>query len=607
MIGIRQKILLGFSGLLVIIAVIGLLTLDQIDHLGNAIDIILKENYRSVIASQKMKEALEKIDNDILNAFAGKQQPDTEDIGQNEQKFRDALKLELGNITLPGEGEKATRVAQLFDSYVKILHQVSDSSIPVQTRWSSYNSTLLPLLSEIKALAQQILDMNQANMNDANNAARRMSNSAHNSILAAILACALISVLFSFQSRRWILQPIRKLIASANEIKNGHFELVIEKESNDEIGLLSEAFNDMAQTLRQVKKNDDETLQRTRLATQEVMNLLPTPIAIIDTEGIVTVSTLSADKFFGLRPDKKVSTLDYPWLSDMISRSISEGRTVEAEEKRYIQCFINNQEYFYQPVVAPVPPFQKTGKIIGTLLLFKDITQAHEQKELKRSVVSTVSHQLRTPLTSLRMSIHLLLEEKIGSLNEKQNELLVAAREDSERLTGILDDLLDLNRIESGKDRLNILALQPATIIKKGIEPFLLDARDKGVSIVTDLADSLPDVHADMASMQHIFANLMTNAIRFTPPGGTITVRAFPENSAVRFSVEDTGAGIAPEHLQHIFEQFYQVPGQQSKSGAGLGLAIVKEMIEAQGGTAGAASTPGKGSEFYIELSSRKT
>jgi two-component system, NtrC family, sensor histidine kinase KinB len=174
MIGIRQKILSGFSSPLVIIDVIGMLTLDQMDHPGSAIDIILKENYRSVIASQKMKEALEKIYNDIFYAFAGKQPPDTEDIGHNEQKFRDALKLEPGNISLPGEGEKAIRAAKRFDSYVKILIQVSDTPIPLQTRWISYNSSLLPQLSEIKALAQQILDMNQANMNDANNAAKQV-------------------------------------------------------------------------------------------------------------------------------------------------------------------------------------------------------------------------------------------------------------------------------------------------------------------------------------------------------------------------------------------------------------------------------------------------
>lgn len=602
MIGIRQKILLGFSGMLAIVAVMGFLTVNQIDHLGTAIDVILRENYRSVVASQEMKEAIEKIDLSLLSSLAGQQKPDLEKVRQNETRFRNALAIELGNITLQGEDEKAKKIALLFNSYATILHEVTDKSIPLQARRASYFTKLRPLFNEITSLASEVLEMNQANMNDANNAARHMAASAHNRILGAILASACISLLFGYQSRLWILKPIRKLIASANEIKSGNLDLVIEKGSNDEIGILSGAFNEMALTLRQMKKNDTEALQRTRLATQEVMNLLPTPIAIIDPEGIVTVATQSAEKLFGLLPDHPVPDISASLLTDIINRSITEGKTVEAEERRYIQKFIGNHEYFFQPVAAPVPPFRETEKLNGTVLLFKDVTQAHEQKELKRSVVSTVSHQLRTPLTSLRMSIHLLLEEKIGVLNEKQGDLLLTARESSDRLTEILDDLLDLNRIEAGKACMDLQPLQPETIINRCIDPFLLEARDKGVSFIIDIARDLPDVCADIATMQHIFSNLLSNAIRFTSPGGTITVRSQQENSNVRFSVEDTGQGIAPDHLQHIFEQFYQVPGQSQKAGTGLGLAIVKQMVEAHGGSIHAASTPGKGSVFNFTL-----
>jgi two-component system, NtrC family, sensor histidine kinase KinB len=602
MIGIRQKILLGFSGMLAIVAVMGFLTVNQIDHLGTAIDVILRENYRSVIASQEMKEAIEKIDISLLSSFAGQQEPDLEKIRQNEKRFRKALAIELGNITLPGEDKKAKEIALLFESYATTLQEVTERSIPLQARRASYFTKLLPLFNEIKSLAAEVLEMNQTNMNDANNAARHMAASAHNRILGAILASALISLIFGYQSRLWILKPIRKLIASANEIKSGNLDLVIEKGSNDEIGILSGAFNEMALTLRQMKKNDTEALQRTRLATQEVMNLLPAPIAIIDPEGVVTVATQSAENLFGLLPDHPVPDINASLLTDIINRSITEGKTVEAEERRYIQKFIGNHEYFFQPVAAPVPPFQETEKLNGTVLLFKDVTQVHEQKELKRSVVSTVSHQLRTPLTSLRMSIHLLLEEKIGVLNEKQGELLLTARESSDRLTEILDDLLDLNRIEAGKAGIDMQPLQPETIINKCVDPFLLEARDKGISLITDIEGDLPDVYADSSSMQHVFSNLLSNAIRFTSPGGTITVRAQQDNSNVSFSVEDTGKGISPDHLQHIFEQFYQVPGQPQQAGVGLGLAIVKEMVEAHGGTIHAASSPGTGSVFNFIL-----
>ncbi|NTU96279.1 MAG: cell wall metabolism sensor histidine kinase WalK [Chlorobiaceae bacterium] len=602
MIGIRQKILLGYGGILLIVAVMGFLTVTRIDRLGSAVDVILRENYRSVVASQKMMETIDKIDTALLSSLAGRQEQDLEKIRQHEVQFRIALAIELGNITLPGEGEKAKNIARLFERYAEILHEVADRSRPLHTRKEQYFKSLLPLFTEIKSLAGQVLAMNQASMIEAGNTARSMASSAHNSILGTILASAVISILFSYQSRRWILKPIRKLIASANEIRSGNLDVVIEKSSNDEIGILSGAFNEMALSLRKMKKNDEENLQRTHMATQEVMNLLPTPIAIINPEGIVTVATQSARELFGLQPGHRVRDVGTSLFFDIVSRSIKEMRTVETDEQRFIQKFIGSHEYFYQPVASPVPPLLETDKLNGTVLLFRDVTQAHEQKEMKRSVVSTVSHQLRTPLTSLRMSIHLLLEEKIGSVNEKQGELLLSAREDSERLTEILDELLDLNRIEAGKAGLDLQPQQPGTIVSKGIEPFLLEARDKGISLITDIGNELPVVHADMASMQHVFANLLSNAVRFTFPGGTITVRAQKEHSNVRFSVEDSGQGIAQEHLQHIFDLFYQVPGKQQRAGVGLGLAIVKRMVEAHGGSIRATSSPGKGSAISFTL-----
>ena len=203
------------------------------------------------------------------------------------------------------------------------------------------------------------------------------------------------------------------------------------------------------------------------------------------------------------------------------------------------------------------------------------------------------------------MSIHLLLEERIGSLNEQQADMLLAAREESERLVHIVDDLLDINRIESGKAHLHILPVSPV-LLGEGVEPFLVAARDQGVSIITTIGAELPEVMADIESIRHVIANLLSNALRFTSPGGKITVSAAEVPDSIRFSVADTGSGIAPEHLEHLFEQFYRVPGQHEKSGIGLGLSIVKEIVETHGGMAGVESALGSGSVFYFTLPVRK-
>ena len=602
MISIRHKLALGFGGLLAVIAIMGMLTISQIDQLGNAIDVILRQNYRSVTASQEMKEALQRMDSDILFAVSDQHETGLRNIGNNEHKFRQALKMELGNITLPGEKEKAERIALLFDDYVATFHHVIDDPAPLRQKRATYFSTILPLSTEIINLAQQVLDMNQANMNEANGVARKMAESAHNRILAAIFGCAAVALLFSYRSRRWILKPIGKLIDSANEIRNGNLDLVLESESNDEIGQLSEAFNEMTSTLRRVRKSDNEKLQRTRRATQEVMNILPTPIAIFDPEGHVDVATETAMRLFGLKPGTAASSLGYPWLLPLLERAAREGRAVESNGNGYIQKFIENREFFFRPAAVPISPLPDTNGVTGTVLLLHDMTQAHEQKELKRGVVSTVSHQLRTPLTSLRMAIHLLLEQRLGALSEQQAELLHTACEDSDRLAEILDDLLDLNRIESGRARLNMQPQNPETVIRSGIDAFIAEAKDRGISLNVDIPPGLPEVITDTASIKHVFANLLSNAIRFSLPGGTITVKAEAELSGIRFSVEDTGEGIAPEHLKHLFDQFYRVHGQDEKSGIGLGLSIVKEIVSTHGGTVGVESRRGKGSVFHFTL-----
>jgi two-component system, NtrC family, sensor histidine kinase KinB len=595
MIGIRQKLILGFSGLLLIVAAMGFLTIRQIDALGGAIDVILKQNYRSVVACQEMKESLEHIDRGVLLTFTGHFDEGMSAIGQHEKNFRNALQVELGNITLPGEHQKARQIQKLFMEYSNVIEQVTDPATPLSLRQKRYFSTLLPLFHDIKQFSGDVLEMNQSNMHQANNNARLMAASAHNTMLAAIFISAVVALLFSYQSHRWILMPIKKLIASAEEIRKGNLDLVLDTTSTDEIGKLSQSFNDMAATLRKMRKIDMDTLLRTRNATQEVFKVLPLPIAVLDQNGEVEVATETAERYFGLKPGVNVRNLGHEWLNGLLQNAYHQDyATIGGEHNGFIQHFMGNRECFFQPMAVPVPA--------GTALILRDMTQVFEQLELKRSVIATVSHQLRTPLTSLRMSIYLLLEERIGILNKKQAELLLAAREESERLAHILDDLLDLNRMESGKAHLNVHPVSPARLGLDGLEPFVADARDQGVTIINDIADKLPDVMADPERIRHVFANLLSNALRFTPAGGTITLCAAEDQNTIRFSVKDTGKGISSEHIAHLFEQFYRVPGQHAESGIGLGLTIVKEIIEAHGGTVNAESNPEKGTIFHFTL-----
>jgi NtrC-family two-component system sensor histidine kinase KinB len=249
-----------------------------------------------------------------------------------------------------------------------------------------------------------------------------------------------------------------------------------------------------------------------------------------------------------------------------------------------------------------VPIIDEERQFAGVTLVLADVTNLRKLDEMKSGMLSVVSHELKTPLTSIRMATHLLLEERVGPLNGKQQELLVAAREDADRLYEIIESLLDMSRIEAGRALIDLRPTAAAQLVRDAVAHAEAAYRERGVRLEWDVQPGTPAVQADAGRIGLVFSNLLGNALRYTASGGT--VRVFSENGddVVRFVVEDTGVGVAPEHLTRIFERFYRVPGQAGATGAGLGLAISKEIVEVHGGSIHAQSTPGAGSRFSFTL-----
>ena len=600
MLGLRQKLSLGFGGLLLIILVVGVQSIIRLTELGPSIDVILRENYRSVIACQEMKEALERMDSGMLFVFLGEKEKGMEQIRINEAAFEKALHVELSNITVPGEGEKAIHLEDLFKQFKATLRSARQLET-VSTQRQSYFSELFPLFLEIKKTADDILQMNQKNMSDANDRARRVAASAKKQMYLLLLVGMIVAVGFVIFTGRWILRPIHRLIRSAEDIKRGNLELVVQSDSRDEIGQLSDAFNEMASALREARRTDQTKLVRIQRATEQTFRSLPDAVAIVDPAGRVEVATETARTVFGLRPNEQIRNLPHRWMGEIFADALRTGRTKRLEgEAKVIQHFVDGEEHYFSPEAIPI--LDRETQPTGIVLVLQDVTQEREQEELKRGIISTVSHQLKSPLTSIRMAVHLLLEEKVGSLTPKQTELLMAAREDSDRLHSILHNLLDISRIESGKVDLNFRGVSPHTLVFESLEPFQMDFKDRGVSLVTEVPDHLPEVQVDTVRMSYAFANLLSNALRYTPPGGRVTVRAVADEAWVHFSVSDTGKGIPSQYLGRIFEQFFRVPEQGDETGVGLGLAIVKEIVEAHGGRVKVESHLGEGSTFTFTL-----
>jgi signal transduction histidine kinase len=312
----------------------------------------------------------------------------------------------------------------------------------------------------------------------------------------------------------------------------------------------------------------------------------------------------TAASLFGLKPEMQVSrseaTPSLHWLPALL-KAVWEGLPVQSKGyESAIQIFDNEQERFFLPQAIPI--LDEDKELIGATIVLVDVTRLRKLDELKSNLLSTVSHELRTPLTSLQMAVYLLLEEKVGTLNPKQIELLVAAREDSDRLRHIIENLLDLSRIESGRVRMELQKMMPREIIFAAVDPMRAAFQDRGISFDVDVDAEVPSVWADPTRIGLVLTNLLSNALKYTPAGGNVRVEARSEEELVRFSVSDTGIGIPEPYLQHVFDRFFRVPGQTTTGGAGLGLAIAKEIVEAHGGNIECQSCEGEGATFSFTL-----
>ncbi|HMK35847.1 MAG TPA: ATP-binding protein [Desulfomonilaceae bacterium] len=601
MLGLRQKLSLGFGGLFLIILTIGIRSIFLLYELGDSIDVILRENYRSVVACQDMKEAIESIDRLVQFRLLGDAAAGADHIKTHEARFDRALHIELNNITLPGEREKAYLLKDLFQNYREALRLALDSHISVDARHREYFTRLLPLYEKTKNTADEILRMNQQNMNDANDQARQRATEAIRQMYLLLIAGAVIAGAFIFLTRTWVLRPITRLIESAHDITAGNLDLVVKIDSSDEIGELSDAFNTMAESLRRVRRSRENKLAQMQNTVQQAFNELPDSVAVLDLNGRVEVATSSAAHFFGLKPDTEIRDVPLDWLATLYNQALKEGRSVASKGiSSAIQFFVNGEERYFLPKVVPI--LDKEQFPSSVMIIISDVTQQRHEEDLKRGVISTVSHELKTPLTSVRMGVHLLLEQALGPLTQDQLDVLIAAEEDAERLHRILEDLLDIGRIESGKVPMDFHSVLPHVMCLDSAEPFQAAFKDKGINFVLELPSDLPPVWVDPIRINHVFSNLFSNALKHTAAGGTVKLSATADDDCVYFSVTDTGAGIPPEHLKRIFEQFFRLPDQDNQSGAGLGLAIAKEIVEAHSGIITAESEIAKGSTFTFSV-----
>jgi signal transduction histidine kinase len=341
---------------------------------------------------------------------------------------------------------------------------------------------------------------------------------------------------------------------------------------------------------------------RAQKTAQATIDSFPDPVVVVDPAGAVERANPAARRLLGAVPTDGA----IPWVAPSMLRSpldevLKKHTDYLPTTLDHAVCFRDDgQERYFIPRVLSI--HDDKDVLLGAALVLSDVTKFRLVDQLKSDMVSTVSHELKTPLTSIQMAVHLLLEEVVGPLTPKQIELLLAARQDSDRLLAMVNDLLDLTRIEQGRLKLDVRPVAVPTLLAEAVERFEARAKDVGVTLEVESAPGLPTVLVDRERVGHVFDNLISNALRHTERGGKIRLNARPIDWGVLITVEDNGEGIAPEHLPHIFEKFYRVPGARNRGGAGLGLAIVHEIISAHGGQIDVQSRPGTGTTFTLTL-----
>jgi two-component system, NtrC family, sensor histidine kinase KinB len=575
--GLRTKLWFGFGGLLGILLVVSATSVVVLTRYSQTLEQLYHDNYDSVQYCDAMKESADDMNRQAMNLLWNGVTPSR---GEDQKRFSDSLSLELGNTTLPFEADRARELQAEWKRYIQIWNRFEPAGTG---RDALYRGEMLSSFAHLKQLIQQISDMNMTNIMSVDGRVKQTLTEVRDAVLILVLAGTVISSVLVAGVGASILRSVRSLTRSAGQIERGNLDLVVEVSSRDEIGQLAEAFNSMAGKLREFRKSDHELLLRTQLTTQLAIDSLPDAVFVVGPQGHIEISNRTAAHHFGIAPGVSVGSLNLRWLSDLCTQVLSDRHAHEPEGYRgAIQLFENQTERFLLP--RAVPMLSKEGAMLGVTVILVDVTRLRHADELKSGLVSTVSHELRTPLTSIRLGVMMLSEEKIGPLTPRQRKSLGAVRDDSDRLHRIIENLLSIGRIESGGERFQTRRMTAQEIVGPAVESVRSGFAEKSVRLSIVIPSDAPPVLADPSCIELALGNLLSNALKFTPPGGEVSVSVHADNSALTFDVTDSGPGIPAEHTSRIFERFYRIPQKDGPTGAGLGLAISKEIVEAHGG-----------------------
>jgi signal transduction histidine kinase/HAMP domain-containing protein len=608
---LRTRLLLALLPLGLVMALLGGAAIRLTTEMGDLSDRILRDNYRSVLAAQRMKEAIERIDSAATFRALGRDEKAAMQEGPSVQRFEAELRVQEGNLTEQGEADDTLRLRSRWNSYLAQAERFR--ALPPAERTAAYFATMEPAFLEVKAAADRVLDLNQDAMVRKSEEARR--GAARNvaltafATLLALVAGALASGLLTRQA----LRPLGHLSQAVRRLGEGDLSAravaVGSEKGGDEIAALAREFDAMAQSLEGYRRSSLGELIAAQQASQAAIDSLPDPVVVLSVGGGVSNVNEAAVQLLRIGsgpaagdPLAPVEPAIRALLERVRAHVLSgKGPYVPRGFEESVRLDAPDGAHWLLPRATPVQ--SEDSGVVGVSVVLQDVTRLMRFDELKNDLVATVAHEFRTPLTSLRMAIHLCLEGLVGPLTPKQEEMLRAGRTDCERLQAIVDDLLDLSRLQAGKADV-VPSPQPARgLLLASLEPRREDAQRAGVQVEVapePSGEPLPAVLADPERIDLVLGNFISNALMHAPQDSRVLLLAERAGAHVRFSVSDQGPGLAKEHQHRVFEKFFRVPG--AKGGVGLGLYIAREVVRAHGGEIGVDSVPGEGATFWFTL-----
>lgn len=602
---LRTRIFLNLVPFVVILLAIGLYALTLFSRMATTVEASVLQNYRSVAAAHGMREAASWMETGLKYAFGNEQERAgaVSLFQKGTNNFARNLSIQILNLELPGERELSEA---LRANYLRLCAAGQGLLAAVPRRGALRNSAsaeALPdqvqnLLVQIQVQIESLRQMNDESILKAGEQITRINDHITRLMVAGMGVALLISAFACFHLGRSILKPIQQLTRAARQIGEGKLEQQVPIRSRDELGQLAQTFNQMAAQLQAYRESTSEQIVRLHSTMKSALASFPDPIFVLNRQGRIELKNPAAEELstqLGLGdslPER---------LQETAAEVLNEGNDFLPHSFKDVVAFrVNGEEKFLLPRVLTMRG--ESQKSVGIAVVLHDVTRFRLLDDAKSNLVATVSHELKTPLTSVRMVLHLLLEKTLGTLTPRQEEMLETARKDAERLLRILNDLLDLARLDAGTPELRKEPMAPGALMGDLILEFEPLVAQQGLHLRRTVPESLPDVLVDRHRIAHVFRNFISNAIKHSPPGGEIHVQVRQtHNGGVQFSVLDQGPGVPEEYQGRIFDRFFRVPGQQ-KTGAGLGLSIAREITVAHGGRIGVRSEPGQGSEFFVVL-----